>query len=98
MDTACSSKPDRPAGMSTRPHPLHAGELPSFITPAAAEELIPGATPLRIILGTVASTPGVSRILLSASTPKYWSEAAQAALDKPLDSTQLRRITRAFST
>jgi aryl-alcohol dehydrogenase-like predicted oxidoreductase len=78
--------------------PLHAGELPAFITPAAAQELLPGATPLRLILGTVASAPGVSRILLSASTPKHWSEAGQAALAKPLDADELRRITDAFTT
>jgi aryl-alcohol dehydrogenase-like predicted oxidoreductase len=78
--------------------PLSGGELPGFITPAAAQELLAGSSPLRIILGTVAATPGVSRILLSASTPKHWSEAVQAALDTPLASNELRRIVDAFST
>jgi len=76
--------------------PLNAGDLPTIITPAAAHELLPGATPLQIILGTVASTPGVGRVLLSASTPTHWTEAAEASRSA-LDSDQLRRVTRAFA-
>lgn len=78
--------------------PLSGGELLSFITPAVAEALVPGAIPLRLVLGTVVSAPGVSRILLSASTPQHWWEAARAALAKPLDGDELRRVTHAFST
>ncbi|MEV0040065.1 aldo/keto reductase [Streptomyces sp. NPDC050804] len=78
--------------------PLHGGELTDIITPPVADELLPGATPLRIILGTVASAPGVTRVLLSASTAKHWSEAAQGALGHSLDTNDLRRITDAFRT
>lgn len=76
--------------------PLNAGDLPAIINRAAAHELLPGATPLQIILGTVASAPGVGRILLSASTPRHWTEAAEATY-APLDSDQLRRVTHAFA-
>ncbi|MFE2034061.1 aldo/keto reductase [Streptomyces scopuliridis] len=78
--------------------PLHGGKLTSIITPTVAEQLLPGVTPLQLILGTVASAPGVSRILLSASTGQHWSAATQSVRRQPMNSTDLRRITDAFPT
>ena len=78
--------------------PLHAGELTGIVTAAVADQLLPGATPLQLILGAVASAPGVTRILLSASTDKHWSEALQAIPQQPLDRATRRRIIDAFST
>ncbi|MFI9261149.1 aldo/keto reductase [Streptomyces sioyaensis] len=77
--------------------PLHGGELMSIVTPGVAEQLVPGMTPLEAVLGTVASSPGVTRILLSASTPEHWAAAA-AAVSRPITSPQLRRIVDAFSS
>ncbi|MGW9041263.1 aldo/keto reductase [Streptomyces lydicus] len=77
--------------------PLHGGELMSIVTPDVAEQLVPGMTPLGAILGPVASSPGVTRILLSASTPEHWADAT-AAVSRPLTSPQLRRIVDAFSS
>ncbi|MFJ5101876.1 aldo/keto reductase [Streptomyces sp. NPDC088554] len=76
--------------------PLHGGELARIITPTVAERLLPGATPLELLLGMVASAPGVTRILLSASTGQHWSTAAQSVLRPPLNGTELRRILDAF--
>ncbi|MFI1737824.1 aldo/keto reductase [Streptomyces sioyaensis] len=77
--------------------PLHGGELMSIVTPDVAEQLVPGMTPLEAVLGTVASSPGVTRILLSASTPEHWANAT-AAVSRPIPSPQLRRIVDAFSS
>ncbi|MFI5522515.1 aldo/keto reductase [Streptomyces platensis] len=77
--------------------PLHGGELMSIVTPSVAEQLVPGMTPLRVALGTVASSPGVTRILLSASTPEHWADAA-AAVSRPVTAPQIRRIVDAFSS
>ncbi|MFF8367826.1 aldo/keto reductase [Streptomyces lydicus] len=77
--------------------PLHGGELLDIVTPAVAEQLDPGLTPLEATLGTVASSPGVTRILLSASTAKHWAEAA-AAVAQPVRAPRIRRIVDAFSS
>ncbi|GGW89705.1 aldo/keto reductase [Streptomyces noursei] len=76
--------------------PLHGGELMEILTPAAVELLVPGLTPLEAALGAVASSPGVTRILLSASTAEHWEEAA-AAVSQPLPMPRLRKIVDAFS-
>lgn len=77
--------------------PLHGGELVEILTPAAAEQLIPGTTPLRIALGAVASSLGVTRILVSASTPEHWAEAT-AAIRPAFTPSELREITDALTS
>ncbi|MFC9231385.1 aldo/keto reductase [Streptomyces decoyicus] len=77
--------------------PLHGGELLDIITPSVAEQLDPGLTPLEAVLGTVATCPGVTRILLSASTAEHWAGAA-AAVARPVPANCLRRIVDAFSS
>ncbi|MER7986946.1 aldo/keto reductase [Streptomyces noursei] len=77
--------------------PLHGGELLDIVTPAVAQELGAGLSPLEVTLGAVASTPGVRRVLLSASTAEHWT-AATAATSRPLRPLRLRRIVDAFST
>ncbi|MFF9481359.1 aldo/keto reductase [Streptomyces sp. NPDC014733] len=76
--------------------PLHGGELLDIIPASVAEELAPGASPLRVALGLVASAPGVTRVLLSASSPRHWADAAKATED-PLPDEHLKEIARAFS-
>ncbi|QIY94018.2 hypothetical protein HEP87_08085 [Streptomyces sp. S1D4-11] len=45
-----------------------------------------------VCLLAVASCPGVSKVLLSASTPAHW-DAARAALDEPpLPAEALRKV------
>ncbi|MFF0290199.1 aldo/keto reductase [Streptomyces sp. NPDC005262] len=79
--------------------PLHGGELLEIVTPTVAQEVLPGTAPIQLVLGTVASTPGVTRILLSASSARHWTAAAPSAtpsLSRPFDSTALRKIVDAF--
>jgi aryl-alcohol dehydrogenase-like predicted oxidoreductase len=77
--------------------PLHGGELVEILTPTAADQLVPGASPLRIALGTIASSPGVTRILISASSAEHWSSAAAAVTEPPLTVNELQRISDAFA-
>ncbi|MFE2043474.1 aldo/keto reductase [Streptomyces sp. NPDC059477] len=79
--------------------PLHGGELLEIVTPGVAELVSPGATPLDVVLGTVASSPGVTRVLLSASTAHHWADAARlirVTRSGPLHSTEITRILDAF--
>ncbi|MFE7615265.1 aldo/keto reductase [Streptomyces sp. NPDC057496] len=76
--------------------PLHGGELLGMLPDEVAEELIPGASPLRVALGVVASTKGVTRLLLSASSTEHWADAA-AAISRPILTPHVRRIVDAFS-
>ncbi|MGW2592493.1 aldo/keto reductase [Streptomyces sp. NPDC001515] len=77
--------------------PLHGGKLLEMLPEAVAEELVPGASPLRVALGVVASTAGVTRVLLSASSADHWEDAA-AAVSRPVEKPHVRRIVDAFST
>jgi aryl-alcohol dehydrogenase-like predicted oxidoreductase len=73
--------------------PLHGGALAHLTTPELAEHIAPGLTPTQACLHTVASLPQVTRVLLSASTPAHWHEAAAALALPPLPTAHLREIT-----
>lgn len=62
--------------------PLFGGELPRLATRELTALLDPDLTTVQASLLAAASCPGVTRILLSASTPAHWTEA-QAALQRP---------------
>ncbi|MGW3119352.1 aldo/keto reductase [Streptomyces sp. NPDC001107] len=62
--------------------PLFGGELPQLATRELTALLDSDLTTVQACLLAAASCPGVTRILLSASTPAHWAEA-QAALQKP---------------
>ncbi|GAB2982644.1 aldo/keto reductase [Streptomyces pseudoechinosporeus] len=62
--------------------PLFGGELPHLATRELTALLNPDLTTAQACLMAAASCPGVTRILLSASTPAHWAEA-QAALRNP---------------
>ncbi|MFF9346666.1 aldo/keto reductase [Streptomyces sp. NPDC014734] len=77
--------------------PLHGGELLDIVTPEVARAVLPETHPLRVVLGTVAATPGVTRVLLSASTYKHWKAAYRYARAlPPFDPSDLRKIVDAF--
>ncbi|MEV0639571.1 aldo/keto reductase [Streptomyces sp. NPDC050619] len=62
--------------------PLFGGELPQLATRDLTTLVSPDLTIPQACLLAAASCPGVTRILLSASTPAHWAEA-QAALQEP---------------
>lgn len=71
--------------------PLSGGELARIVTPELAALIRADLTPVQAALSAVASTPGVARVLLSASSADHWAEAAgimavpDAALRKVCD-------------
>ncbi|MEU0739294.1 aldo/keto reductase [Streptomyces sp. NPDC006134] len=76
--------------------PLHGGDLLQMIPESVAEEVAPGASPLRVALGFVASTEGVKRLLLSASSAAHWADAAKA-VEEPLSDKHMKEIASAFA-
>ncbi|WP_330338766.1 aldo/keto reductase [Streptomyces sp. NBC_00557] len=72
--------------------PLFGGELPRLVTLELSALLAPHLTTAQACLLAAASCPGVTRILLSASTPAHWAEA-QAALRSPaIPTPTLRKV------
>ncbi|WP_435224330.1 aldo/keto reductase [Streptomyces sp. Tue6028] len=72
--------------------PLFGGELPHLATSELTTLLHPELTVPQACLLAAASCPGVTRILLSASTPAHWGQA-QAALQQPaVPITTLRKV------
>ncbi|MEW2130378.1 aldo/keto reductase [Streptomyces sp. NPDC005435] len=72
--------------------PLHGGELPRITGPELADLIRPGLTPAQACLLTIASCPGVTQLLVAASSAPHWEEAAVAVAQPPLDATRLREI------
>lgn len=72
--------------------PLFGGELPELSTPEVADLLHPGLTIAQTCLLAAASCPGVSRVLLSASTPAHWDEARSAFQGPPVPPATLRKV------
>lgn len=73
--------------------PLHGGELPSLVTPELAALIGDGLAPAEAALAVVAAVPGVSRILVSASTPEHWKQAADTVAASPVSAAILREVT-----
>ncbi|MFJ9213505.1 aldo/keto reductase [Streptomyces sp. NPDC102264] len=72
--------------------PLFGGELPRLATLELTALLAPHLTTAQACLLAAASCPGVTRILLSASTRAHWAEA-QAALRSPaIPTSTLRKV------
>lgn len=72
--------------------PLHGGDLPEMVTPELAALVGDDLTGAQAALAVVASTPGVSRVLLSASTTEHWKQAADTVARPVLPSSTMRRI------
>ncbi|PAM98052.1 aldo/keto reductase [Streptomyces sp. Alain-F2R5] len=73
--------------------PLHGGELPSMVDQDLAGLIRPGLTPAQACVLAVASCPGVTDVLVAASSAPHWKEAAQAVAQPCLTTAQLREIT-----
>ncbi|WP_404949531.1 aldo/keto reductase [Streptomyces sp. ARC14] len=78
--------------------PLGGGGLLEMMTPELVHFIDPSATPAQAALRVALSAPGVSRVLLSASTPAHWAEALGAAAREPLPPEHLRRIIDVLGT
>lgn len=74
--------------------PLSGGELTSLVTADLADFISSGSTPAAAALAAVASTPGLTGALLSASTPAHWQDALTAVRCLPIPHTHLQDICR----
>ncbi|MCX4429061.1 hypothetical protein [Streptomyces mirabilis] len=72
--------------------PLFGGELPALATRELAALLSPELTTAQACLLAVASCPGVTRILISASTPARWAEAQEALRRPAISAATLRKV------
>ncbi|MQS13041.1 aldo/keto reductase [Streptomyces kaniharaensis] len=77
--------------------PLHGGELPGLMTPELAEFIRAGLSAPAAALLAVASCPGLDVVLVSASTPEHWDDAAKAVA-VPLAPERLRSILDELAT
>ncbi|MBA2811502.1 aldo/keto reductase [Streptomyces sp. KM273126] len=73
--------------------PLHGGELPGMVDQELADLIRPGLTPAQACVLAVASCPGVTNVLIAASSTPHWREAADAVAQPSLTTAQLREIT-----
>ncbi|MFF5344086.1 aldo/keto reductase [Streptomyces althioticus] len=73
--------------------PLHGGELPGMVGQELADLIRPGLTPAQACVLAVASCPGVTDVLIAASSAPHWREAADAVAQPFLTAAQLREIT-----
>ncbi|OEJ41239.1 hypothetical protein AR457_09980 [Streptomyces agglomeratus] len=78
--------------------PLHGGAVPNLVTPELAELIQPGSSPAQAGLAVVASSPGVSRVLLSTDQPQHWSEATTVIGQPALPLDTLRKVTDVLGT
>ncbi len=74
--------------------PLNGGELADLVTPDLAEFIDPGSSNAAAALSVVASTPGLTGALLSASTTAHWQEASRAFRRPAITLTHLQDICR----
>ncbi|MEU6379557.1 hypothetical protein [Streptomyces sp. NPDC046909] len=72
--------------------PLHGGELPGLATPELAALLRSGLSTAQACLLAAASCPGVSKVLLSASTAAHWDAARAALAEPPIPADALRKV------
>ncbi|SOE25125.1 aldo/keto reductase [Streptomyces sp. OK228] len=72
---------------------LHGGELPGMVDQELADLIRPGLTPAQACVLAVASCPGVTNVLIAASSAPHWREAAEAVAQPSLTAAQLREIT-----
>jgi aryl-alcohol dehydrogenase-like predicted oxidoreductase len=77
--------------------PLHGGELPDLMTPELVEFIRPGLSAPAAALLVAASCPGLDVVLLSASSPQHWNDAAKVLAD-PLAADRLRKVIDVLAT
>ncbi len=73
--------------------PLHGGELAAMVDQELADLIRPGLTPAQACVLAVASCPGVTDVLIAASSAPHWSQAADAVAQPSLTAAKLREIT-----
>ncbi|MFJ8510181.1 hypothetical protein [Streptomyces avermitilis] len=73
--------------------PLHGGELPDIVDQELADLIRSGLTPAQACVLAVASCPGVTDVLIAASSAPHRSQAADAVAQPPLTVAKLREIT-----
>ncbi|KND39128.1 aldo/keto reductase [Streptomyces stelliscabiei] len=73
--------------------PLHGGELPGMVDQELADLIRPGLTSAQACVLAVASCPGMTDVLIAASSAPHWREAADAVAHPSLTAAQLREIT-----
>ncbi|MEU8776529.1 aldo/keto reductase [Streptomyces sp. NPDC048606] len=78
--------------------PLHGGQLPGLVTPELAELIEAGLAPTQAALRIVASTPGVTRVLLGTHNPAHWDAARQTLARDPLPPSTLRKVLDVLGT
>ncbi|MCX4820158.1 aldo/keto reductase [Streptomyces sp. NBC_01142] len=78
--------------------PLGGGELLGAMTEELVRVIDAAASPAQAALLLALSAPGVSRVLLSASTPAHWADALGAAACAPLSPDRLRGVIDVLGT
>lgn len=78
--------------------PLGGGELLGAMTDELVRIIDSAASPAQAALLVALSAPGVSRVLLSASTPAHWADALGAAACEPLSPDRLRKVIDVLGT
>lgn len=78
--------------------PLGGGELLGAMTEELVGVIDSAATPAQAALLVALSAPGVSHVLLSASTPAHWVDAHGAAAREPLSPDRLRKVVDVLGT
>ncbi|WP_431980824.1 aldo/keto reductase [Streptomyces qinglanensis] len=72
--------------------PLFGGELSELATRELADLIRPDLNVPQVCLLAAASCPGVTRVLLSASSPAHWAEARAALREPPVPTPTLRKV------
>ncbi|WP_285732668.1 aldo/keto reductase [Nocardiopsis sp. ATB16-24] len=72
--------------------PLHGGKLVHLVNERLAHHISEGASPAEAALMVTASAPGLTGMLLSASSAGHWSNAASVAGRPPLPENRLKDI------
>lgn len=72
--------------------PLHGGELLEMVDQELVEMIRPALTPAQACILTAASCPGVTQVLVAASSAPHWRQAADAVAQPPLETARLREI------
>jgi aryl-alcohol dehydrogenase-like predicted oxidoreductase len=78
--------------------PLHGGELPGMVDQELADVIRPGLTPAQACVLTVASCPGVTDVLIAASSTPHWRDAAEVVAQPSLTDAKLREITHVLAS
>nr|WP_202486135.1 aldo/keto reductase [Streptomyces sp. SID4985] len=78
--------------------PLAGGELVGAMTTELGRLIDPAVSPTQAALLVALSAPGVSQVLLSASSPAHWADALGAAARERLSGRRLRKVIDVLGT